>query len=196
MTVTGKALEMKLALHRLHRKHGIAPDIFMVPLTAPTAHPTVLTGYASTTDIDLTRMKFRAYAFGYPLLFKHGLPPLHLKHDESKTVGTIDALSYDDRGQLLIRATVTHEQARRAGAFSVGARVLDYELRDIDTPDFHALVTSAEVCEVSLTDCPANMNARVTARHCVSPVVQSHSLMIEKVKRLIQMTALMKEVRP
>ena len=43
---------------------------------------------------------------------------------------------------------MTHELARRCGAFSIGAKILAYEIRDADRPSFHALViTSAEVAK-------------------------------------------------
>ena len=76
------------------------------------------------------RMKFRAYAFGWPLLFRGGFPKLLYKHEETRR---IDKLEYDNQGQLRVRATVTHEQARRCGAFSIGAKVLTYELRNTDS---------------------------------------------------------------
>ena len=67
VTITARALEMKLRLKRLMRDHGVSPEPINIPLTAPTAHPMILEGYAATTDLDLDRTKLRAFAFGYPL---------------------------------------------------------------------------------------------------------------------------------
>src|SRR4051812_44013424 len=48
--------------------------------------------------------------------------------------------------------SVTHPEARRCGAFSIGATVLRHELRDDDSPrGFHAVVLQAELDEMSLT---------------------------------------------
>jgi hypothetical protein len=70
---------------------------------------------------------------------------------------------------LRISAEVTHELARRANAFSVGARVLEYEIRDADSANFHGLITQAEITEISLTDVPANPQAIVRNRSRVAP---------------------------
>jgi Caudovirus prohead serine protease len=132
-----------------------------VPLAGPTDGPMVLSGFASTTDVDLTRMRFAPRAF--PLA---GEPvPLLWKHNPHEIAGTVDSLSYDAHGNLKVVATVDHPLVRRAGAFSVGARVLDYEIRDAGTPDFHALVTRAEITEISCTDIPANLAAPVQCRY-------------------------------
>ncbi len=92
MTVHGRGLELRLALHRLARRHGIQPPVpVTLPLAAPCPHPMVVEGFATTADIDLGRMKFRPTAFGWPLLFRHGFPPLLYRHDETQPAGQIDA---------------------------------------------------------------------------------------------------------
>ncbi len=197
MTVTANALEMTLQLRRLQQRHNIPSDIYVAPQAAAVPHPMVLEGYASTCDIDLTRTKFRPYAFGYPLLFCQPMPRLLYRHDESQPAGRIDSLQYDHKGNLLIRATVTHEPAKRCNAFSIGARVHAYTMHDVDSPSFYALVTSAELTKISLTDQPANMAALVTRRYRASPTVQLYSLLGEKVSRLAKLTNIIRQdVRP
>ena len=134
------------------------PDVSVYPLLPATDRPQILQGYAATTDVDRQRMKFQPYCFGYPLLSWKALPPLHARHDESKTVGSVDALTYDDKGNLTCRCTVVDPHARRLPAFSVGARVLDYELRDVDTPHYYALITHI------LHTLPAGREARETGQ--------------------------------
>ena len=56
---------------------------------------------------------------------------------------------------------VDHPAALRAPAFSVAIKVVDYEIRDADSPDFFALITRAELTELSITDRPANANALI-----------------------------------
>jgi phage head maturation protease len=60
---------------------------------------------------------------------------------------------------------VTDPIARRCNAFSVGVTVRDeYEIINADRPDFYALIKYAELTEISLTDTPANIHARVHNR--------------------------------
>ena len=61
MTISAAALEMRLTVKHLMRRHGIAPEPCIVPLTVPVAHPMTLDGLASTTDLDLDRVRFRCY---------------------------------------------------------------------------------------------------------------------------------------
>ena len=63
MTISAAALEMRLTVKHLMRRHGIAPEPCIVPLTAPHPHPMTLDGFASTNDLDLDRCRFRRYAF-------------------------------------------------------------------------------------------------------------------------------------
>lgn len=136
------ALAMQIELKRLALRHDAAePKPCFVPLAAPVDYVIEITGLASTTDIDLSRQRFRAYAFNNPCLLLSGypLPKLLYKHDESQIAGTIQSLGYDDRGNLRICAEVTHDLAKRCNAFSIGARILEYSLVDTDTENFHAL---------------------------------------------------------
>jgi len=87
----------------------------VIPLADPTPHDMDVEGYASTTDLD--RVKMRGWAFGYPLLSWRELPPLYFKHDTSRPIGRTEELAYDDFGNLIIRAIVTHPTARRCGAY-------------------------------------------------------------------------------
>ena len=48
MTISAAALEMRLTVKHLMRRHGIAPEPCIVPLTVPVAHPMTLDGLAST----------------------------------------------------------------------------------------------------------------------------------------------------
>lgn len=91
------------------------------------------------------------------------------KHDPNQIAGQIQSLEYDARGNVRIVAEVDHELARRCPAFSVGAVVKAYELRDEGSPNFHAVITEAEITEISLTELPANPFALVESRYSVPP---------------------------
>ena len=43
MTISAAALEMRLTVKHLMRRHGIAPEPCIVPLTVPVAHPQLRT---------------------------------------------------------------------------------------------------------------------------------------------------------
>src|SRR3954447_9919121 len=143
------ALGMQLVLRKLMARHNVIPEPHIVPLLEPVDHDMILSGFASTDDLDLMQQKFRKWAFTLgrfeplpPLLFRHGEP-----------AGEILELHNDDSGRLVIRARVTHPLAKRCSHFSVGATVQKWELRDADDPaKFHGLITQATIDEVSLTD--------------------------------------------
>jgi hypothetical protein len=63
---------------RLMRSHRVLPRPHVIPLSQPTEYAMVMEGLASTTDLDLDRVRFRRRAFTIlpwadfpPLLFKH-----------------------------------------------------------------------------------------------------------------------------
>jgi phage head maturation protease len=191
--VHGTALAMRLKLRHLMQKHRVHNEPCKIPLTAPTEYPMHLEGYCTTDSVDGDRCAFRKYAFGYPLRRQYRDVPLLYKHDPNQVAGKIDDLEYDF-GNLCVWATVTHPEAKRCGAFSIAATVIDYEIVNGDTPDFFALIKSAELNEISLTDNPSNPHALVMDRYRVSPAVQTLDLLTEKMKRLQHMTVLIKEM--
>ncbi len=192
-TVSTTALEMTLRLGQLMKKHAIAPTARSIPLLDATDHPMVLEGLASTCDIDAQRMKLRPFAFGFPLRKQYRNVPLLFRHDPEQVAGRIDELDYDDRGALKIRATVTHDIAKRCGGFSIGARIVDYELRDETGPGFHALVNSAELCEVSVTPSPANPFALVQRRSRASAQVEFYNDAIKLVTCMQEFVGLLRQ---
>ena len=118
--VHGQALRMRLELQRLAQRHGVVlADAVTLPLVSYSDHDLIVEGYASTSDIDLTRMKFRSHAICWPPFTRAGDVPLLYRHDPAQPAGRVDSLDYDDRGRLLVRATVTHPEARRCAAFSM-----------------------------------------------------------------------------
>jgi phage head maturation protease len=194
---TGHALAMRLQLRRLMQRHRVQNEFCKIPLSEPTDHPMILEGYASTDDLDLDRVKMRPYAFGFPMRRQTRDVPLLYKHDPNQVAGKISDLEYDDFGSLCVWCTVTHPEAKRCGAFSIAATVIDYEIINGDTPDFYAIIKSAGLNEISLTDTPSNPFALVMDRYRVSPAVQTLELLTAKMKCLQQMVALIqKEVHP
>jgi HK97 family phage prohead protease len=193
VTVRTTALEMSLRLGQLMKKHDITLTPITITLAAPTDYPMILEGYAATTDIDHQRMKLRAYAFGFPLRKQFRNVPLLYRHDPTQVAGRIDEIDYDERGNLRVRATVTHALAKRCGAFSIGARILDYEMRDELGPDFHALVTSAELTEVSVTPSPANPFALVQRRSRASARAEFYNDAIKLVSCMQEFVGLLQQ---
>ena len=131
---TGLALKMRVELHALAQKHGVFPrPSAPLPLSPPTSCSQLISGLASTGDIDHERMRFRGHAFG---MISPRRTKLLYRHDPNEVAGEIEELSYDAHGRLLIKCRVDHEQARRCAAFSVSGRVNEYCLCDVDTPNF------------------------------------------------------------
>ena len=190
---TGDALAMRLKLKRLCVQHRVEPEPCTIALSDPSPHDMVLCGFASTDDLDLDRVKMRPYAFGYPLRRQYRDVPLLYKHDPKQVAGKIEDLEYDECGNLCVWAVVTHELAKRCGAFSIRAVVNEYEIKDADSPDFYAIINSAELTEISLTDNPSNPHALVMDRYRVMPAVQFLDLLTAKMKCLQQLAGLIKQ---
>jgi hypothetical protein len=186
--ITGKALRMRLELSRLAVRHQIsAPSPVVVPLASPSDEPIVLAGFACTSHIDLERTRFSKHGLGW---LPWRLPPLLYRHDSTTIAGTIDELAYTDDGALWIRCVVTNDAAKRCNAFSVAATIHDYELVDVDSPNFYAVVRNGWLDEISLTSMPANPNALVHSRRKVSPLRTFHDIMIRRVECLTQLVQL------
>jgi hypothetical protein len=184
------ALAMQLELKRLALKHGATSEPCILPLTEPASpHDLIIEGFAATCDVDRSRMKFRPWAFTVipweplpPLLFRHGRP-----------AGKLLEMRHDDRGRLFVRALVTDPEAKRCGGLSVAATVQTWELRDVDSANFHALITSATVDEISSTDRPCNPEALILHRYRQSPVVEYYDHMKDFVTGLQKLVELLKD---
>ena len=180
---------MRLKLRQLAARHQVINDAVIIPLAPPTGTPMVLSGLASTSHVDLDFCKFAPGAFG---LMPARLPRLLWKHDEAIIAGEIDYLGHDRNGSLAIIATVSHELARRAGAWSIGGRIIDYKICNADSGNFFAHITRAEIDHVALTDCPANPHALVTARYRPSAIGQLYALAAAKAAALARFTAILR----
>ncbi len=186
------ALVLNAQMSRLMRQHDqtlVTPEL--VPLAPAVDHPQILEGRASTLDLDCEKIKFAPFAFG---ALSSGYPPLLHEHDHSLIAGHIERLEYNAEGELLIAAYVTLDQARRCGGFSVGAKVVRFELCDVESPDFYALILKAVLTDVSLTSRPVNRHATVLHRSRPSPAsafraekAHWHDLMIKRVELVRQL---------
>ena len=144
-------LELRLALQRLQRQHGVTPTPCILPLAPATPGPVLVEGRATTGDVDRDRTRIRAYCLGYPLpRYCRGVPLL-FRHEAKQPAGEILDLSYDERGALKVFARVTHPVAARCGAFSVTLGIDAFALHDADSPAFYAQVNQARLIEISLT---------------------------------------------
>lgn len=188
----GKAMALRLSLGRLCKDRGVARTPVVLPLLPSVDLPQILCGLASTTAVDLDRCKFRPFAIVNVGKFIEQ-PPLLLKHDVDRVVGRIEDLDYDDRGNLRISARVDDPVARRCPAFSVAAKVIEYEIIDGGRDDFYALIRKAEITEVSLTEAPANPAALVTTRITARPEQSIGDLLIRKIGVLQKIVGLMRE---
>jgi hypothetical protein len=180
----GLALRMKHELHALAARHRVP-----LPTGAHTEPPLpccdgpmLLAGYASTFDIDFERTKFapdslRWLPWAKPLLFHRHVPVV---------IGTVDSLNYSDAG-LRVVARTDHRLAKLTAAFSIGATIKSYVLRNADSPDFFAEVLVATLDEISLTSTPANPHALVHERMPASLHGPAYTVLVERIARLQQM---------
>jgi hypothetical protein len=178
MTTVGQAMRMKVELARLVTKHGVAPSPpVTIPLAPPVDGPVILSGYCSTPHVDLERVRFRPFALGW---LPWRMPLLCHRHGAVE-VGEIHELAYTDNGSLRIRCTVRDDAAALCNAFSVTATVYDYELVNVDSSHFHAVVKSGWLDEVSLTTTPANPQALVDFRCRGLSTPPFHTLMQRRI---------------
>jgi hypothetical protein len=89
---------------------------------------------------------------------------------------------------------VHDELARRAGGFSIAVTVRAYDLRDTGNANVHAVITSASLENISLTDTPANVHALVMNRYPVPAATKFYDIMQTKVSRLTELLTLMKRM--
>jgi len=162
MAITGLALKMRYQLQELAERHGVAAPVPWIEPLLPACddQAVILSGIAADYSIDLSRQRFRRHALSW---LPWQLPPLCRGHDTTKVVGSINTLTWTDQG-LHIAATVTDPEAICMSAWSVCATVHDYELRDVGGPGFHAVIRSATLDHVALTDRPCNPRARLQSR--------------------------------
>jgi hypothetical protein len=172
---------MRVAIKRLQRQYDVTPVAHAIPLSPAVDYPVIVEGLASTGHLDGDRAKVSPFAFGLlrpvPLLYKHREP-----------AGSVEAISYTADGAVWIKARVTHYGAKMCGAFSVACRVLQYQILNADSADFHAVITNAELTEVSLTDVPSNIHCTVQSRY---PSADFYWLLGQKVDCLQRMAMLL-----
>jgi phage head maturation protease len=159
------ALKLQFELAAAVRAHGLdrVTGHSILPPLPPIDGEVTLSGYAMVwSTIDHERMAFRPNSISFPKQV-----PLHWRHDETRTIGTVTSLVADVRG-LKATAITAHPLAKNAGAFSIGVGIDRYQICDDGTDNVHAVVHAARLCELSITDRPANAQALVTARWPVS----------------------------
>src|SRR4051794_12309282 len=98
----GAGLRMRTELAALARRHGVvAPRPLSIPLAPACPAAMLLSGQASSADVDHERMAFAPFAFGL-------LRPSHVKllyrHDPATSAGMIEELKYGATGALQVSA--------------------------------------------------------------------------------------------
>jgi hypothetical protein len=87
--------------------------------------------------------------------------PAAVPTQANEPAGEILQMDYDPRGQLVVRAKVSHPEARRCGHFSIACTVREWRLCEIDDPRrFHGEIRQADIDEISLTPTPCNEKRR------------------------------------
>jgi hypothetical protein len=186
----GMALKMRCELRELAKRHRVPPPTpYIDPGLPPTDDsPCVLSGLCSDYSVDLERVRFRKYSL---LWSPYRLPPLYLRHDTSRVIGSVDQLEDSDDG-VRVSVTTDHASAMRCGAFSIAATINAYHLERIDTPQFCAVVESATLDEISLVDRPCNPRALVFERAPAKSPWHDHNALllrwIDTMRQLVQLT--------
>jgi hypothetical protein len=190
--MSGFLLRVQLAkLAQRHRTAATASKPIALAAPVPPDHTVILRGLAATDHTDQTRMKFAPFAIRN---VGRCFPPLLHRHSEP--AGEITSLQYDPTGtRLSIACNVTHDAAKTYGGFSVAVTIEKYELHNVDSKNYYALVTSAVCNEISLTPDPVNPYAVVTSRTTVppSPHREFYDGAVAGVTKIMQIVDLMKQ---
>ena len=155
----GKGLAMQLQLHRLAVRHRIRTslhDACLVPSSPAVEHPMILEGFASTCTLDLQRMRFRnvrvlAFRFrrtvnSVPLLLKHNADVVAGSKSSRWNTTTV-ALRIRCRVTMKRRVDATHSRSPRPFWTTKSSR-------HRRPRRFYAVINSAQLDEISVTDCP------------------------------------------
>jgi hypothetical protein len=186
-------MRMRIALARRAARDRISPPVVApLRLADPVDYPVRIFGIASAGIVDLERVKFRNWSLSFD---PHALPPLLVRHDPERVAGVIESLTQDSAG-LHIIARVDDSEARRLPALSVAGTVHEWEMRNENASDWHAVVLKSTIDEVSLTDRPACPAALVRERVPVSLYGDYYALAIARVGKLIELARLIPRLEP
>ena len=164
---TGSGFVLRAKLAKLAAHHGVEPTPAVhIPLAPPSAEDVIVEGYASTPDLDLTKMIFRRGALCW-----EGDPrdiPLLISHDRDRVAGEIlDLRQKPGRPR--------HQGAHHRPRSPPARRLLDrrvvsaHTLHNETRPDFYGEVSAASLTEISMVSAPANPKAIVTRRYPIPP---------------------------
>ncbi len=122
---------------------------------------------------------------------------------ESSTITELSCATSVDRNYVIVFKFCRpndNQEAKRCGAFSIRAKILAYKLRETETKNFHAVVSDAEIVEISLTNQPANPASLVRHRSRAAPIDaylggigDYHTLMIKRIGIAQQMAELIQQ---
>jgi hypothetical protein len=187
--VHGLALKLRLELDALARKHAIRPPLPPYEPLLPECddRAVLLSGLASTFDIDSERLKFLPGSLKWSQL-----PELRWRHQPG-VIGTVETLKETIRG-LTITVMTDHHLGKVGPAFSIAATIHSYELRNTDNPDgFHAAITKAHIDEISLTPMPANAHALVFERWPMTAAAENWRLLGRQCELMQTLLSVMRE---
>lgn len=117
----------------------------------------LLKGIAAHSSIDQEDCLFELGSITIPA----EMPPLLVSHRNEDIAGSILSLSWSDVGMLI--ECIVEDQHEHVQGFSVGCTLQAYEIKGKGR-EAHAIVKRAHLDEVSITNNPANLKARVTHR--------------------------------
>jgi hypothetical protein len=192
MVILSKALRLQAQLRQLRYEADIylsnTPELPL--LSPPVTLPLMMSGVASRA-MTLDAEKIRAAPRCFGDLPNPGSIPLRLEHREDTNVGTIETLSYDEFGSLLITCRVTDARAAIRPAFSVASSIDDYE---IDAATCSGTVLRARLQEISLVRAPMCSGSLVQRRYAQPPHLEFFDLAVAKVATLAKLVKLMEGV--
>jgi hypothetical protein len=161
------------------------PALPLPPLAECADYSVYLHGCAADFGIDLARIRFAPRSL---LWDANHLPELRYRHLPGE-IGRVLELQERPDGLHTVVST-PDRRAMICGGFSVGVTILEWETVNEHSSDFHVVVKSAFIDEVSVVHSPCNPRCLVRSRTPGSALTQTYDLAthaLALVRRLVQL---------
>jgi hypothetical protein len=159
---SGHAIKIHAELARLARRHNVTwpqPALPLPPLAECADYSVYLHGCAADFGIDLARIRFAPRSL---LWDANHLPELRYRHLPGE-IGRVLELRERPDGVHAIVSTCD-KRAMVCGGFSVGVTIREWQIAEEHNSNFHAVITSACIDEVSTVHAPCNPRCLVRSR--------------------------------
>jgi hypothetical protein len=171
---SANALRIHAELVRLARRHNVTwpqPAPAVPPLPECSDYVVHMAGIASDSSIDNARLRFAPHAL---LWTETRLPELRYRHLPGAIGHVLDLQERPDGVHAMI--STTDKRAMLCPALSVGVTIREWEIAEEHNANFHVIVKSAVLDEISTVQNPCNPHCLIRSRTPGSALTQTYDL--------------------